>query len=101
MVCLGHPHKNEQLTALNELMRLVLTNPEGFDVHEFSVTRTNDRKGYRDSRPFVNDSPYQEEPKTRIRIEVEVDDDANESFAAFVAKMIAIERDEIGGQDHD
>lgn len=41
---------------------------------EFSVQRTNDRKGWRDPRPFDNDSPYQDAPRVRVSIELELDD---------------------------
>lgn len=47
----------------------------GDDYIDFSVERTNDRKGYRDPRPFDNTSPYQGDPKVRVTIEIELDDD--------------------------
>jgi hypothetical protein len=61
-------------------------------VKEFAVVRTNDRKGYRDHRDFVNDSPYQGDPMTLIRIEIEVPDDVTPSFRQLVDDVIEAEK---------
>ncbi|QIQ63310.1 hypothetical protein SEA_SETTECANDELA_194 [Mycobacterium phage Settecandela] len=59
------------------------------DIRAFEVTRTNDRKGYRDERPYLNNSPYQGSPRTLVRIEVEFYDNMAQ---AVVDRVIGVER---------
>ena len=80
-------HTNEAVSevTLADLRRAVLAKLIAIDAEieaspwgkytTFEVTRTNDRKGYRDPRPFVNNSPYQDDPRVRVTIEIELDDD--------------------------
>jgi hypothetical protein len=72
----------EDLAALRRavLAQLIAIDAAIEDIPEnryitFEVTRTNDRKGYRDPRPFKNNSPYQDDPRVRVTIEIELNDD--------------------------
>lgn len=85
----------DQLAALRHavLAKLIELNadPESSENYAaFQVIRTNERKGYRDERPFSNDSPYQDEPKVRIAISLELDDSVlGEELVATIAALEA------------
>lgn len=57
-----------------ELLNELELDLDSDDWKVFEVVRTNDRKGYRDERPFLNSSPYQDFPKVLIRLEIEIED---------------------------
>ncbi|QGJ94996.1 hypothetical protein SEA_REDWATTLEHOG_138 [Gordonia phage RedWattleHog] len=72
--------------TLAELMRLEESSAE---FGTFSVVRTADRKGYRDPRSFNDErSPYQDDQKVLITIEIEVEDwDLTDGFVTHAAEL--------------
>lgn len=69
---------------------------QGRHVVEFEVVRTVNRKGYRHQRSFGEaEGPYNGDPKTLVKVVVEVPDDVRPSFRTLVADVARIEADGI------
>ena len=83
--------RNMRGVIVSTLPGILVNDWPGRTITHFEVTRTNDRKGYRDPRPYHNKSPYQSEPKTRITIELEVEDDFTPELQDLVQRVKVLE----------
>lgn len=79
------------LTALLEVDKAV----QGRHIQEFAVVRTVNRKGYRYEQGFNAQGQHSGDPKTLVKVIIEVPDDVRPSFKELVADITKIEADGI------